>query len=317
MIINFLLLIFGFVILIKGADLFVLSTSSIGVKLKLPQIIIGLSIVSIGTSLPELFININASLQKNNEIVLGNIIGSNILNILIILGLSACLYPILANRNTKLKEIPFMLGITILLFLLSNDSIFGFKYSYLTRIDGVILLLFIVCFIYYLFKSSKEDSEVIEIKELSNIKIIVFIILGMIGLACGGDLIVENSIKIAREFNVSDKIIGLTIISIGTSLPELVTSLVAAHKKNSSIALGNIIGSNIFNILLVLGLSSIIYPIKVDFNKFIFDFSFLIISAMMLLGTMFILKKSTITRFEGTIMISVYIGYIFYNLCFI
>ncbi|OHD17919.1 MAG: sodium:proton exchanger [Spirochaetes bacterium GWD1_27_9] len=307
-------LILGFIFLVKGADFFVTGASSFGVKLKIPQIVIGLTVVAFGTSLPELFINVIGSIAKNNDIVLGNIVGSNIFNILMILGVSALIYPITAKKNTVWKEIPFVILVSIILFVLSNDILFGEKEGVISRGDGLILIIFMGYFLFYLYKLSKTgEIEEETIKDMPIIKILLFIIIGIIGLVIGGNLVVESAVKIAKFFHLSDKIIALTIISIGTGLPELVTSVVAASKKNSSIALGNIVGSNIFNILLVIGVSSIIYPVKYSMEIYMFDYIILIVSSLILFVTMFLFKKSTITRVEGLMMILIYLVYIGYN----
>jgi len=314
MILSIVFLILGFIFLVKGADFFVTGASSFGVKLKIPQIVIGLTVVAFGTSLPELFINVIGSIAKNNDIVLGNIVGSNIFNILMILGVSALIYPITAKKNTVWKEIPFVILVSIILFVLSNDILFGEKEGVISRGDGLILIIFMGYFLFYLYKLSKTgEIEEETIKDMPIIKILLFIIIGIIGLVIGGNLVVESAVKIAKFFHLSDKIIALTIISIGTGLPELVTSVVAASKKNSSIALGNIVGSNIFNILLVIGVSSIIYPVKYSMEIYMFDYIILIVSSLILFVTMFLFKKSTITRVEGLMMILIYLVYIGYN----
>jgi cation:H+ antiporter len=310
---HFLLLAAGFAFLIKGADFFVNGASSLGLKLKIPQILIGLTVVALGTSLPELFVNIVASIAKKNEIALGNIAGSNIFNILMILGVSAMIYPITAGKSTVLREIPFVILVAAVLFVLSNDALFGEGYSIISRGDGVILLVLMGFFVFYLYRlSKKSETENVSVQEMSAIKIAVFVCLGIAGLIAGGNLVVYSATGIARFFGLSDKIIAVTVISIGTGLPELVTSVVASLKKNSSIALGNIVGSNIINIALVLGLSALISPIEYSMEKYLFDYCILIASSLILLVTMLIVKRSTITRIEGLGMVmlyGVYIGY--------
>lgn len=317
MILNLVLIILGFVFLIKGADYFVSGASALGAKMKIPQIVIGLTVVAFGTSLPELVINIIGSLSKNNDIVLGNIVGSNIFNILMILGVAALIYPVTAQKNTVWKEIPFVILVSIILFVLSNDILFGEDKGVISRGDGIILLIFMGYFIFYLLNLAKNGEEITDdIVVLSTRKIVIFIILGIAGLILGGNFVVNSAVSIAKIFHVSDKIIALTIISIGTGLPELVTSIVAATKKNSSIALGNIVGSNIFNILLVIGVSSIIYPINFVPDMYLFDYIFLIISSLILFITMFLFKKATITKIEGVAMVLLYVVYIGYNIIF-
>lgn len=315
MIINILLLITGFILLIKGADLFIASASSLGQKFNVSQIVIGLTVVAFGTSLPELFINIAGSLARNNDIVLGNIVGSNIFNILLILGTASLIYPITANKNTVWREIPFVILVSMILFVLSNDGLFGEDKSVISRGDGIILLIFMGYFLYYIFKLTKlsDSDEVHEIPDISNIKIAIFIITGIGGLIIGGNLVVDSAVKIAEYFHLSDKIIAVTIIAAGTGLPEFVTSIVAAAKKNSSIVLGNIVGSNIFNIVMVIGASSTIYPINYSAETYTFDYIILIVSSMILFISMFLLKKSKISRVEGLLMVILYFIYIGYN----
>ena len=262
--ITYVLFIIGFFLLIRGADLLVDGSASIAKKLKISSIVIGLTIVAFGTSAPEFIVNIFASVQGNSEIAIGNILGGNIANILLILGISAIIYPITAKKNTVLKEIPLSLLAAIVLGIMANDMIIdGAGFSGITRIDGFILLSFFIIFLYYTFGITKSDKDIVEeeIKVFSHFKAIIFIVLGLAGLVIGGKWIVDGAIKIAEFFNISQSLIGLTIIAIGTSLPELATSAVAAYKKQSDIAMGNIVGSNIFNIFWILGASAVIHPL--------------------------------------------------------
>lgn len=314
MIITIIILISGFILLIKGADFFITGASSAGLKLKIPQIVIGLTIVAFGTSLPELFINITGSIAKNNDIVLGNIVGSNIFNILMILGFASIIQPVTADKNSVRREIPFVIIVSVLLLLLSYDGLFGEETSVISRRDGIIFIIFMGYFIFYLYKLSISlDTGLETVEVISFSKIVIYTLLGLTGLIIGGNIVVDSAVKIAKYFNLSDKLIALTIIAIGTGLPEFVTSVVAAFKKNSSIALGNIVGSNIFNILLVIGTSSIIYPIKYSAEDYFFDYIILIISSIILFITMFIWEKSKITRLEGFAMVILYAAYIGYN----
>lgn len=231
---TYILFIIGFVILIKGANLLVDGAASIANKLKISSIVIGLTIVAFGTSAPEFIVNIFASVQGNTEIAIGNILGSNIANILLILGISAIIYPLATQKNTVWKEIPLSLLTAILLGVLVNDTLIdGGTFSGLTRIDGIVLLSFFLIFLYYTFgiaKVSGENSD-LEIKQLSNLKSTIYIVGGLLGLVIGGKWIVDGAIKIAELFNVSQSLIGLTVVAIGTSLPELATSAVAAYKR--------------------------------------------------------------------------------------
>lgn len=310
---TYILFVVGFYFLIKGADLLVDGAASIAQRLKISSIVIGLTIVAFGTSAPELVVNILASLKGTTDIAIGNILGSNIANILLILGISAMIYPLKTKENTIWKEIPLSLLAAVLLGVMANDfRIDGVSYSGLTRTDGIALISFFVIFIYYTFGIAKikDNFETeVEIKNYSQLKAAVFIIVGIIGLVIGGKWIVDGATKIAELFNVSQSLIGLTVVAIGTSLPELATSAVAAYKKHTDIAIGNIVGSNIFNIFWILGVSSIIRPLPFD-TTFDFDIVVMILSSAILFFIMFIGKKHTITRQEGFAMVSLYIFYL-------
>jgi len=288
-------------------------SASIAKKLKISSIVIGLTIVAFGTSAPEFIVNIFASAQGNSEIAIGNILGSNIANILLILGISAMIYPVAAKKNTVLKEIPLSLLAIIILGLMANDMIIdGGTFSGITRIDGFVLLAFFIIFLYYTFGITKSDEDIVEkdkIKIFSYSKAILFIILGLAGLVIGGKWIVDGAIKIAEFFNVSQSLIGLTVVAIGTSLPELATSAIAAYKKQSDIAIGNVIGSSIFNIFWILGASSIIRPLPFNVNSNI-DIGMTIFASVLLLAVMFIGKKHVIERWQGAFMVITYVTYI-------
>lgn len=309
---TYILFIIGFVILIKGANLLVDGAASIANKLKISSIVIGLTIVAFGTSAPEFIVNIFASVQGNTEIAIGNILGSNIANILLILGISAIIYPLATQKNTVWKEIPLSLLAAILLGVLVNDTLIdGGAFSGLTRIDGIVLLSFFLIFLYYTFgiaKVSGENSD-LEIKQLSNLKSTIYIVGGLLGLVIGGKWIVDGAIKIAEIFNVSQSLIGLTVVAIGTSLPELATSAVAAYKRQTDIAIGNIVGSNIFNIFWILGASALIRPLPFSRNSDL-DIIITILASLILFIIMFVGKKHTIERWQGILMIFIYIGYV-------
>lgn len=312
--ITYILFIIGFFILIKGADFLVSGSGSIARRMKIPSIVIGLTIVAFGTSAPELIVNIFASAQGNTEIAIGNILGSNIANILLILGISAIIYPVTAKANTILKEIPFSLLAVIVLGLMANDVLIdGKSFSSLSRIDGFVLVSFLIIFLYYIFGIAKfnQDNTKEEIKVLSNFKSILFIILGLIGLVVGGKWIVDGAVKIAEFFNISQSLIGLTIIAIGTSLPELATSAVAAYKKETDIAIGNVVGSNIFNIFWILGASAIIRPLPFGSNSNS-DIVMLILASFLLFSFMFVGKKMIIERWQGVFMVIAYFIYIIF-----
>lgn len=307
------LFIIGFFLLVKGADLLVDGAASIAKKLKISAIVIGLTIVAFGTSMPELIVNIFASINGNPEIAIGNILGSNIANILLILGISAVIYPIAAKKNTILKEIPFSLLAALTIGFVANDALLdGDQVSAITRIDGLMLLSFFVIFLYYTFGITKSDDDIVEEqdgKRYSYGKSVAFIILGLVGLTVGGKWIVEGAVKIAELFNVSQSLIGLTIVAVGTSLPELATSAVAACKKQTDIAIGNIVGSNIFNIFLILGVSALIRPLPFE-RESNYDILMTVFASLLLFLVMFIGKKHVIERWQGAIMIMIYFAYI-------
>jgi cation:H+ antiporter len=309
----YVLFIIGFVVLIKGADLLVDGAAAIAKRLNVSNIVIGLTIVAFGTSVPELMVNVSARVRGNPEITIGDILGSNIANILLILGISAIVYPITVNKNTTWKEIPFTLLAALLLGVMVNGPyIDGSNFAGLTRSSGVIFISFFIIFLYYIFgitRSTKDLLVTTEIKELGILKSIIFIVSGLIGLVVGGKWIVDGAVKIAENFSVSQSLIGLTIVAIGTSLPELATCIVAAYKKQTDIAIGNIIGSNIFNIFWVLGISAIVHPLPFKTSSNV-DVLMTIFASLILLLVLFVGKKRTIERWQGFVMVAIYIGYI-------
>lgn len=310
MVLSAAIIIVGFVLLIKGADWMVSGASALAKKYNVSDLVIGLTIVSFGTSAPELVVNSVASFQRHSDIVFGNVLGSNIVNLFFILGIAGLVYPIRVQSSTVWKEIPISILAVIALFVLSN-SFFLQKINIVSRIDGAILLVMFAGFLYYIYLQMKTDRSVISetvVKEMSNLKIWGLIIIGISGLILGGKLVVDNAIKVATLLGVSEKIIGLTIVAIGTSLPELVTSVLAAFKKNSDIAFGNIIGSNIFNIFFILPVSSLIHP--VDFNtSFNTELYLLGGGTLVLFIAMFTGGKKMLDRWEAAILLLVYIVY--------
>jgi len=313
---TYILFIIGFFILIKGATFLVDGAASIAKRFKISNIVIGLTIVALGTSTPEFIINIFASVQGNTEIAIGNILGSTIANILLILGISSIIYPLATRSNTVWKEIPLSLLAAILLGVLVNDvRIDNGVFAGLTRIDGIVLLSFFIIFIYYTFGISKIDEqdtvEADDVKELSYLKSAIYIVSGLLGLMLGGKWIVDGAVKIAELFHVSQSLIGLTIVAIGTSLPELATSAMAAYKKQSDIAIGNVVGSNIFNIFWVLGFSALIRPLPFSVNNDL-DILVTIVSSALLFFIMFVGKKHTIEKWQGILMVAMYVAYIIY-----
>lgn len=303
-----ILLIIGFIILIKSAGLLINGACSLAKRFSISELVIGLTIVAFGTSAPELIVNIISSAGGYSEICFGNVLGSNIFNTLVVLGIAGIIYPISIEKNTVKKEIPFVLIGTIFVLALSNNFIFDG--NTLSRLDGVFLILSLILFFVYVVGIAKEKiTEEIKVKLHSVPISILYISIGIIGLFFGGEMVVKNAVFIAQLLNVSEKFIAITIIALGTSLPELATSIIAITKKRHGLAMGNVIGSNLFNIFLVLGVSSIIKPIvfPVDLN---IDFYFLIIITIILFITMFTGKKRKLGRAESIMFIILYIGYV-------
>ena len=310
MFLSIILIIVGFALLIVGADLLVDGASGIAKKFHIPEIIIGLTVVSIGTSMPELFVSITSAIDGYSDMALGNVIGSNLSNLLLILGLSAMIRPVKFQRETRIFEIPMCLMFTIILIIFCNTS------GTISKIESIVLLLLFCVFIGYTIYMGKKESnqDLVEIKTEENkknstVKNIFLVILGIIGLKIGGDLAVNNAVNVAKYFNLSEKIISLTILAIGTSLPELVTSVTAAIKGNSDIAIGNIIGSNIFNMLLIIGVSSFIKPISFNFS-YNLDLSILFVSTLILALFPVIPPKNEMSRMNGLVYVLMYAGYL-------
>jgi len=312
----YILFVLGFVFLIKGADLLVEGASSLAKKFKINDLVIGLTIVAFGTSAPELFVNLSASINGSTEIAIGNILGSNIANILLILGVTALIQPIKVQKSTIWKEIPFSLLAVIIVGIMANDIfIDGAKNSVLSRSDGFILIAFFSIFMYYIVEISKKNPAALideeGIKKMSNLKSTGFIVVGLIGLVFGGEWIVNGAVKIAERIGMSKSVIGLTVIAIGTSLPEMATSIVAAYKGKSDIAIGNVVGSNIFNVFWILGLSSIIKPLPflASSNS---DILVAIFSSALLFPFMFVGKKHQLDKWQGVLFLGLYAAYIVY-----
>lgn len=311
MVLEILWIALGFCLLIKGADFLVEGSSHVAKRFHIPEIIIGLTIVSIGTSMPELFVSITSALEGYSDMAVGNVIGSNLCNLLLILGLSAIIKEIEFKKETRLIEIPLTLVVTMILFVLCNIG------ADITRIEGAIMIALFVLFIGYTIYMGKKGEQfekkdtLVEVQteeKASIIKSIFFILLGIVGLKIGGDFTVNHAVTIAQTLGISEKVISLTIIAIGTSLPELVTSVTAAFKGDSDIAIGNILGSNIFNILLILGLSATITPItySISYNNQILV---LIISTILLALFPFIGAKNKMTKTNGFAYLIIYVIY--------
>jgi cation:H+ antiporter len=309
---DILLLIAGFVLLIYGANWLVDGASALAKRFNIPNIVIGLTIVAFGTSSPELVVNVFASVNQQSDIVLGNIVGSNIFNVLATLGVAAMVYPLTVKSNTTWIEIPLSLLSAVVLLVVANDVFLdGSATSVISRADGIVLLFFFVIFMVYnirLLKNNRVESQ-IDIKKLSVPKTILFIVGGLGGLIIGGRLIVDSASELARAMGISERIIGLTIVSIGTSAPELATSVVAAMKKNVDIAIGNIVGSNIFNAFLILGVSAIIYPVSIHGNS---NYDLLVNVGAGVLLFVFVLTggKRKLESWKGLIFAILYVLYL-------
>tara|TARA_R110002020_G_scaffold56306_4_gene155899 strand:- start:67 stop:1035 length:969 start_codon:yes stop_codon:yes gene_type:complete len=312
MILPIILLITGLLLLVKGADWLVDGASVLAKKHKVSDLAIGLTIVAFGTSAPELVVNSVASMGGYPDIVFGNVIGSNNFNLFMILGIAGLIGPLTVQSSSVWKEIPFSLFAACVLLLLVNNY-FTLDTPGLSMRDGVILLSLFAAFLYYVFTQLKSEqiNNAVVLKEYSNFKIWGLILAGLAGLVLGGKLVVDNAVAIAQSFGVSEKIIGLTIVAAGTSLPELATSVVASIKKNNDIAIGNIIGSNIFNILLILGVSSIINPLSysLTFNT---DLYILGAGTIFLFIAMFTGKRKKLDRWEAAILLLTYLAYTSY-----
>lgn len=309
MLTQILFIFIGFTLLIKGADFLVDGSSAIAKKLHISELIIGLTIVSIGTSMPELFVSTTSALEGYSDISIGNIIGSNICNLLFILGVSAVIRPVTFQRQTKWIENPMSIILTLIFFIICNTN------QDVSRFEGIILIgQFILFLVYTIIMAKQHQQDLIvqlsakESKEISIIKNAMLVILGIVILKLGGELVVESSKKIAVALNISEKVIGLTIVALGTSLPELVTSITAAIKGESDIAVGNIVGSNIFNMLLIIGITSIIKPItyNVTYNS---QMAILFIGMIMITIFPFTNPKDKLSRLEGLACVLLYIFY--------
>ncbi|MBK7651056.1 MAG: calcium/sodium antiporter [Flammeovirgaceae bacterium] len=312
MLFTFTLLLIGFVILIKGADFLVKGSSSVAKKFNVSNLAIGLTVVAFGTSTPELLVNIMSSVSGHNDAAFGNVIGSNIFNLLFILGIAGIIYPLVVQRNTVSFEIPLSLIAAIVLFIMVNDSMFwGGESNVLSRLDAFILLTLFGLFIFYIFRTMKNGSgsdEGDSIKLYSTGMSILFIVLGFALLVGGGSLVVDNAVTIAKHYGLSEKLIGLTILAAGTSLPELATSAVAAYRKNTDIAIGNVVGSNIFNIFFILGITGVIRPTPYNISMN-FDFMVLGGATVVLMIFMFTLNQRKLDRWEAILMLLSYLAY--------
>ena len=325
MILNIILIVIGFVLLIKGADFLVDGASEIAKRFHIPEIVIGLTIVAIGTSMPELVVSVTSALEGHSDLAIGNVVGSNIANMFLILGVCSIIKPLIFKKETRIFEIPFTIFATILLFFLCiNGS--GEQINIITREEGIILLVFCVLFIIYNLIMAKKGEEfdkenrILEIRTEENEKVPLWeslfgIIIGIVGLKLGGDLVVNNSVEIAQILGISEKLISLTIVAFSTSLPELITSIAATKKGETDMAIGNILGSQLFNILLIIGVSAALKPIcySKNYNS---NIILLIVGSIMLGLFPFIGKKNEMTRVNGISFVLIYIVYLISIVCF-
>lgn len=300
--VSLFMLIIGFVLLVKGADWFVDGASSIASRFGIPQLVIGLTIVAMGTSFPEAAVSITAALKGSAGITVGNIVGSNILNVAIILGIASVIVPIRVQKSTIKKELPFTMLITILLIVLGLNGT-------VSRFDGILLWIAFLAYLYYVFQMSKNKKSDEEAPHLSLPKSLIFVAIGLACIIFGSDLAVDGATNLARIFGMSERFIGLTIVALGTSLPELVTSVSAARKGNADIAIGNIVGSNIFNILFVVGTSALIIPVPFEFH--------FVIDGLVAFFVVFVLwfcvrKKQILERKHGFVLLAIYVLYFIY-----
>lgn len=315
--ISFILLILGLVLILLGADALVNGASAVARKYGISEFVVGLTIVGIGTSAPELIVSAISAINGSSDIAIGNVVGSNISNVFMILGITAIIAPISLTKSNLKYDLPIALGVSLLLFVLAYDSIFlGKEFNVISRWDGLILIAMFVLFMIYSFKSSasgdqNEESAESENGKVNIVKSVLLIVCGLVGLVLGGRLFVNSGSDIARGFGVSDAFIGITVMAVGTSLPELAASVNAAIKKKGQMALGNVIGSNIFNILLILGTSSIIRPLTLGGITMI-DMGMMILTTVMIMLSALLISKKEIKRGVGALFFMIYIAYIVY-----
>ncbi len=315
MILNMVILIVGFILLIKGADFFVDGASSTALNFKVSKMLVGLTIVAFGTSAPEFAVSMSALASGNSDMVLGNVIGSCILNILLILGIAAVIKPIKMKDNTVTKELPMALLITVLLAVLMWDSALGNGINQITRSDGIVILLFFTVFVYYLISLAKQKKEKADDEEMFGLgKSLLFVGIGLLGIIYGSDLVVDSASAIAKLLGISERVISLSIVAFGTSLPELVTTVVSSKKGEQDLLLGNIIGSNIFNICVVLGVPVVIYGGIIPSSFQGLDLIVMVLAAL-LLYVFAKSNKSVLLKWQGIFMLAVFV--IYYTVVFV
>ena len=314
MVLSIILLIVGFVVLILGADWLVDGATSVGIRAKLSPLIIGLTIVAFGTSLPELIINVFSCFRGSSGLAIGNIVGSNIMNILLILGVAAIIYPIDVSRISIRRDIPAGFVATLLLFAMANDFFIGESHTVMLT-EGIVLLICAGGYLYLTMKKNETPSTEVEAVQipLPWWKTIMFLVFGVLGLYLGGELVSRNAQIIAKAWGMSEAMIGLTVVAMATSLPELITSIVAATKKNSGIAIGNVLGSNILNIFVVLGVSSLITPLQFD-TKMNITLGILFVANLLMFLFVFTGKGRKLSRFEGLLMLLAFAGFMTFTI---
>lgn len=308
---KYVLLIAGLVLLVKGADLFVTGASSVARRFHIPSLIIGLTIVAFGTSAPEAAVSITSALNGQSDITMGNIIGSNMFNLLVVVGIAAWILPFKVKETIIAKEFPFtLLGCLAVLVLTYDVLLQNGSINNINRTDGLVLLMFFGIFMYYLLsvalKAVKENKTEEVMVTISMPKSVIYLVIGIVGIVLGGDIAVDAASAIAMDWGMSEAMVGLTIIAIGTSLPELMTSVVAARKGESDIALGNVIGSNIFNIFFILGISAVITPVSVSA---VVAFDALLLAVISVIAFCFALTDRRFSKGEGAVLILFYVAY--------
>lgn len=303
-------IVLGFALLVKGADWLVDGASALAGRFGVTPIVIGLTVVAFGTSMPELTVNLLSVYQGSTDLAIANVVGSNIANILLILGVAALIYPLRIKENTAWKEIPLALLAVTLLGVMVSDAFFtGRSANGLDRIDGLVFLSFFIIFLYYTFGISKAEGEGDPVPRLTLWRSLFLVLFGIFGLVLGGKLAVDGAISLSGMLGLSERIIGLTVVAIGTSLPELVTSAVAAYRKHADIAVGNVVGSNIFNVFWILGLSSTIRPLPFGAET-VFDVWVAIVAALALFFAVFVGQKHVLERWQGGVMLGGYVSYL-------
>ncbi|MEZ4722560.1 MAG: calcium/sodium antiporter [Flavobacteriales bacterium] len=317
MVLNIVILSLGFFILIKGADWLISGSSTLARRYRISELSIGLTIVAFGTSLPELVVNMYASVEQKSDIVMGNLIGSNNFNLFVILGIAALILPLKAQSSTVWKEVPLSALAAAGLLLLTpafTGNMGGITAVFITRVEALLLLSGFAVFIYHVYRSLSEAPDQASDQPISGSigKSVITILVGLLFLFVGGKLVLDNSVWLARTIGMSEKLIGLTIVAAGTSLPELITTIIAAFQRKPDIALGNVIGSNLFNLLFILPISVMVNPVETN-NSFTQDIAILLFGTLVLFAFMFVGKRHILERYQGMILLGMFVLYTYYN----